>query len=49
MKKNRSRAPDMHVDQGDTFATPILAVVPSNETTSGNIMNDADIPKLKTI
>jgi len=26
----------LYVNEGDTFATPVLAMLPSNNTTSGN-------------
>jgi len=38
MKKSGSRAPKIHEEQVDTFATPFEPVVPYNETTSGNII-----------
>jgi len=47
MKKNGSRALEVCAHQIDIFATPCLPVVTSNETTSGNIIGDADIPILK--
>ena len=37
MKKNGSRAPEVHADQSDIFATPSFPVVSSDKTTSGNI------------
>ncbi|KAG2634546.1 uncharacterized protein LOC120658828 [Panicum virgatum] len=39
MKKNASRSTEMHTlvaNSGDTFATPVLAMLPSNNTTSDN-------------
>jgi len=48
MKKNGSRASEVHADQSDIFATPSLPVVPSDKTTSGNIKEAADIPVLKS-
>ena len=38
MKKSGNRAPEMHEEQVDTFATPFEPVVPYNKTTSGNII-----------
>ena len=48
MKKNGSRASEVHADQSDIFATPSFPVVSSDKTTSGNIKEAADTPVLKS-